>query len=192
MLRFRLIVSLCLLTLIACARFCFADGPFKYPVAQHGKGELKYINDLPVLTVAGTPEEIGEQIGVLGTRPARRMLDYPDDLLKHFHVEVARPYFLKAGAKLFDQFPADYRKEFAAVVRASGFDRDRFLLANTLFDVKKMIACSVFLAEADRSATGGPLLARNLDYPSLGYAEKYSLVTVYRPLGKHAFASVGF
>jgi predicted choloylglycine hydrolase len=37
------------------------------------------------------------------------------------------------------------------------------------------------------------LLGRNLDYPSLGYAHEYSLVTVYRPDGaRHAFASVGF
>src|SRR5262249_32944708 len=32
----------------------------------------------------------------------------------------------------------------------------------------------------------------NLDYPSLGYIHQYSLVTVYRPKGKRAFASVGF
>ena len=36
------------------------------------------------------------------------------------------------------------------------------------------------------------MLGRNLDYPSLGYAQEYSLVTVYRPTGKHAFASIGF
>src|SRR5262249_6700861 len=51
---------------------------------------------------------------------------------------------------------------------------------------------SAQLAEPARSATGGPLFGRNLDYPSLGYADKYSLVTVYRPNGKHAFVSVGY
>src|SRR5437660_12858773 len=69
-----------------------AEGPFRYPEARLGKGELKYVNGLPVLTVAGTPEEIGTQLGVLGAKPARRMLDYPDDLLKHFHAELARPW----------------------------------------------------------------------------------------------------
>src|SRR5262249_16285493 len=38
-----------------------------------------------------------------------------------------------------------------------------------------------------------PLMGRNLDYPSLGYAQDYSLVTVCKPAGaKHAFVSVGF
>src|SRR5262249_3989686 len=32
----------------------------------------------------------------------------------------------------------------------------------------------------------------NLDYLSLGYVHEYTLVTVYRPKGKLAFASVGF
>ena len=36
------------------------------------------------------------------------------------------------------------------------------------------------------------LFGRNLDYPSLGYIHEHTLVTVYRPTGKHAFASVGF
>ncbi|HLZ07855.1 MAG TPA: C45 family peptidase, partial [Chloroflexota bacterium] len=35
------------------------------------------------------------------------------------------------------------------------------------------------------------LFGRNLDYPTLGFLHEYSLVTVYRPTGKRAFASVG-
>src|SRR5438552_8602483 len=46
-----------------------AEKPFRYPEGKHGRGELKYVNGVPVLTVAGTPEEIGEQIGVLTIRP---------------------------------------------------------------------------------------------------------------------------
>src|SRR5438270_234554 len=45
------------------------------------------------------------------------------------------------------------------------------------------------------SAVGGrPLAGLGLsrDYPTLGAAHQYGLVTVYRPAGKRAFASVGF
>src|SRR6185312_9730081 len=63
---------------------------------------------------------------------------------------------------------------------------------NTFFDLKKSFACSAVLIDKDKSATGGPLLGRNLDYPSLGYIHRYSLVTVYRPKGKLAFAAVTF
>jgi hypothetical protein len=37
-----------------------AAASFRYTEAKHGKDELKYINDLPVLIVSGTPEEIGD------------------------------------------------------------------------------------------------------------------------------------
>ena len=30
--------------------------PFRYPEAKHGKGELRYIDHIPVLIVQGTPE----------------------------------------------------------------------------------------------------------------------------------------
>ena len=48
------------------------------------------------------------------------------------------------------------------------------------------------MVEADHSATGGPLFGRNLDFYTLGMLTKYSLVTVRRPGGKHAFVSIGF
>src|SRR5207253_1543570 len=82
--------------------------------------------------------------------------------------------------------------EMNAMAARAGVGADRMALGNTLFDIKKFFACSALLVEAGRSTTGGPLLGRNLDYPSLGYAQDYSLVTVYRPAGRHAFASIGF
>ena len=65
-------------------------------------------------------------------------------------------------------------------------------VANTLFDLKNTFECSALMVEPSRSATGGVLFGRNLDYPSAGYIHEHTLVTVYRPTGKHAFVSVGF
>jgi predicted choloylglycine hydrolase len=167
--------------------------PFCYPEGKYGKSELKYVNGLPVLTVAGTPEEIGSAIGVLAVQPGERMSRYPEDLLRQYHLQLLWRPLLSAGEKVVQRFPDDYHREMEAMARASGLDRDRFVMGNTLFDLKKVVACSALLVEPQRSATGGPLLGRNLDYPSLGYAQEYSLVTIYRPRGaKHAFASIGF
>jgi hypothetical protein len=46
-----------------------ADDGFRFPEARHGKGQLKYHQELPVLVVEGSPREIGEQIGVLAVKP---------------------------------------------------------------------------------------------------------------------------
>jgi hypothetical protein len=78
------------------------------------------------------------------------------------------------------------------MARAAGVDRDMLVVGNTLFDIKKFLACSALMVSKDRSATGSTLLARNLDHPSLGYIHEYTMVTIYRPRHGLAFATVGF
>jgi hypothetical protein len=167
-------------------------GPFRFPEARDGKAELKYVNGVPVLTVGGTPEEIGRAVGALAVKPGARVLEYPRDLLRVLSAERVMDWFVKGGNGMFRQFPPEYQKELEAMVKAAGVARDPVVVGNTFFDLKKVVACSAVLVQGERSATGGPLLGRNLDYPSLGYIHQYSLVTVYRPAGKHAFAAVGF
>jgi predicted choloylglycine hydrolase len=170
-----------------------AAEPFRFPTGKAGdKAELKYINDLPVLVASGTPEEIGSSVGALGLKSAAKALDYPRELLKFHNAEMLWNLFLTTGNAMVRHFPPEYSKELDALVKGARADRDKVVAGNTLFDLKKAFACSALMIEAERSATGAPLLGRNLDYPSLGYIQHYSLVTVYRPAGKHAFASVGF
>jgi len=170
-----------------------ADPPFRYPERRHGKAELKYVNGIPVLTVEGTPEEIGTGAGVLALQPGRRMADYPKDLLGEFGLSQLHWPLLLAGRQMMQQFPPDYRTELEAMYASAGLDSDRAVLGNTFYDLKKTVLCSALLISSERSTTGGPLLGRNLDYPPLGYAQEYSVVTVYHPRGaRHAFASVGF
>ena len=170
-----------------------AEGPFRYPAGRLGtSAELKYIDDLPVLTVASDPEEIGAAVGALALKPSARILSYTRDLLKADKAEASWPLFVRSGQGMVKHFPAAYRTEMDAVAKSSGADADVVTVANTFFDLKSTFACSVLAVEGSRSATGGVLFGRNLDYPSMGYIHEHTLVTVYRPAGKHAFASVGF
>jgi predicted choloylglycine hydrolase len=94
---------------------------------------------------------------------------------------------------MLQRFPSDYRTELEATYQAAGVPHDLAVLNNTFYDIKKTVLCSGLLVCGERSSTGGPLLGRNLEYPPLGYAQDYSLVTIYRAQGKkHAFALVGF
>ena len=181
-----------LLCLISTCGFVSAGEAFRYPAGKHGGAELRYVDSIPVLTVAGTPAEMGEAVGALALKPGARLLEYPRDLLKQRSVDLLWNTFLGSGRKMYKQFPAPYQEEMEAMSKAAGADRDLVIAGNTFFDLKKIFACSAVAIGKDRSATGGPLLARNLDYPSLGYVQHYSLVTVYRPKGKKSFASVGF
>jgi predicted choloylglycine hydrolase len=166
--------------------------PYRYPEAKHGKGLLNYVNGLPVLTLAGTPEEIGEQEAILSLKPAAKLLGYPRALLKAHGVDFAWPLIRKTGLGMYKHFPAEYQKELEAAAKAAEIDKETMIVGNTLFDIKKFIACSTLIVEPEQSATQQPLFGRNLDFPTLGYLQDYTLVSIYRPEGKHAFASIGF
>jgi len=104
------------LTFVARAR---ADEPFRYPEAKQGKGELRYVNQLPVLLVQGTPDEIGEQMGTLALKPASKLLKVADEFVKTQHLERVFPLLLKSGTFMTPQFPPPHLKELEAAAKAS-------------------------------------------------------------------------
>ncbi len=168
------------------------DVPFRYPEGSLGAAWLRYFDGVPVLSVAGSPSEMGTAIGALAVRAAPRMIGYPEDMLRHFRAGWLRRPLVWAGERMIRRLAPDLREEMDAIAAAAPIDRRQMVMGNTLFDIKKIMACSAFLVEPERSTTSTPLLGRNLDYPSQGYAHEYTLVTIYRPAGKRAFASVGF
>lgn len=164
----------------------FAEGRF-------GDAELKYIHEVPVLVVAGTPDEIGRQKAALTAQVTQALADYPRRLLERSGRGDHLPKCLEISKALAPNIPADHREELRAFAGQSGMDRDLGILANTMVDFYRgALACSSLIVAADHSATKGPLFGRNLDFYSLGVLDKYSLVTVHRPKGKRAFATIGF
>lgn len=159
---------------------------------RFGDAELKYINDLPVLIVSGTPAEIGRQKAVLTADALKAVSDYPRRLLDRSNHKDRLPRYQEMAKALAQQLPSDHRDELLAFAEQSGVDREMGILANTLADIYRNISCSSLIVDAERSATGGPLFGRNLDFYTLNLLDKHSLVTVHRPTGKHAFVAIGF
>jgi hypothetical protein len=167
--------------------------PFRYPTGKHGNGELRYIDGVPVLLVRGTPEEMGEQIGVLALKPARQILNLKDEFLKGQGWQWLFPVLVKAGNLMRHQFPPHHLKELDAAAKASGWPLDILVFGNAIPDLQKLARCSALIVELGRSDTGGCLFGRNLDWFSGRIPlHEYVLVTIYRPTGKHAFVSIGF
>lgn len=178
--------------LILWPHWATGTGLYSFREATAGSAELKYVNELPVLVVQGGPEDLGRQQAKLIADPAKRLLDFPRALVALMGRHAEWNHFLAKARQMSDQFPAEHRQELDAFAKAAGIDRDRLLAINTLMDVYGGFGCSSLIAESDRSATGSPIFGRNLDIFSLGVLQKYSLVIVYRPEGKHAFVSVSF
>src|SRR5262245_16865728 len=74
-----------------------AAEPFRYPEARAGKGELKTVAGIPVLLIQGTPEETGEQLGLLALKPASGVLKLLDGFVKERGWEKVYPFLLKTG-----------------------------------------------------------------------------------------------
>ncbi len=186
----RLFIACCLM-LVDTGAAC-ADEPFRFPEGKHGKGELKYVSGVPVLVVAGTPEEMGEQMGVLGLKPAAKGVAVFKEVLKQEKLDLLLPLLVAFGNKQLNKYPEAYRREFEALAKAGGVDRDFLVVANTFSDLRHLAGCSSLMVAPARSATGGALMGRNWDFPPVPGVHAYSLVIVYRPEGKHPFAVVSF
>jgi isopenicillin-N N-acyltransferase-like protein len=185
----RVLVALVALSTIS----ALGEETFRYREGKDGNGELKYINGLPVLVIEGTPEEMGRQQAALTREAAPRILEYPQRLLGLIGLKDRWAKFLERGRSLVPQIPGDHLAELDAFAETAGVDRDVLIGTNTMVDTYRGgFGCSSLIVEPERSATGGLLFGRNLDFYNLGILQKYGIVVVYRPENKHAFVSVGF
>ena len=183
---------LVIILLLACCPVTLAGPPFTYSAARHEAGELKFVNDVPILVVSGSPEEIGEQIGVLVLRHAQQLMQFPDDMLHKRNLQHLRPLLIQAGKTMFPQFPEHHRRELEAMAHWGQVSKDQLKFINTIDDLERIGGCSSITLLGERSTTGCPLMARNLDYNAPDYVPYYSLVTVYLAKDKLRFASIGF
>jgi hypothetical protein len=181
----------CLLSLSA-AVACGAEKRYFSEGRAEG-GELRYVGDVPVLFVAGTPDEIGRQKAALTGEATKTLIQFPTRMLEMLGAKEQMPRLLARCMLLLPQFPNDHAAEMRAFSKASGMAEDLCVGGTTLMDAYRgNWGCSSLIVDANRSQTGQPLFARNLDFPTFGFLDKYNLVTVAAPKGKRKFVSVGW
>jgi predicted choloylglycine hydrolase len=113
-------------------------------------------------------------------------------LKKFIRSEVQRFIALAAAGKFEAQLLPEHRDEVAALGKESHLDPREALLAQCFLDLTPMVACSTIALPPEASPDGVARFGRNLDFPSLNIADKYSTLFVYHPEGRYAFASVGW
>jgi predicted choloylglycine hydrolase len=156
---------------------------------------LQYLDGIPVLTLAGSPEEIGRQAGTLVLPSIQPLLGSAQELLRAQGLSAAWPVVRLASRAMLANAPKDYRTELTAIVEAVGPAEeleDLLIVANAMIELRRLGGCSALIIEDARTAGDGPLFGRNMDLDPLGFLHNYSLVAIVRPDGKHAFASIGF
>jgi len=166
----------------------------QFKEATHGPASLTLVEGVPLVHVYGTPEQMGEQQGaLLGPQLSLLVDQYLNKYLRSFGKDLGlRGSVLKLSHRMEKSIPRRYIEEMKALAKSAGVAYEDVLLANTVFDIRRAVFCSTFVALGERSADGRPIFGRNLDFPSLGVAHKYSCVIVYHPKQGRAVASVTF
>ncbi len=135
----------------------------------------------PIARYTGTPEDIGAAAGQSDPRRVRslmRMMALRSLPARWFHPQ--RVTSLIAG------IAPDHRAEIRALARASGVNEASMLAANVLVDSQ----CSALVSP---STEHQPLrVARNMDFFPATTLGQRTMLTILRPTGKHAFASIGW
>ena len=145
----------------------------------------------PVVELRGTPEQLGEEHG--------KDLAKPIDFLHTHYLKVylggGTQRFLALGAaKLFENyFRPEHLKEAGALAKETGMDERETVLAQCFLDLSPMNACSTITLPASAAPDHVARFGRNLEFPSLGVADKFSTVFVYHPDGgRYGFVSIGW
>lgn len=188
----RLGVALAALALsLALSCGAYAASPAVFSPQRVEGGELRYVEGIPVAVLSGSPEAMGRQHAELFGAAAKPALALPKRFAKEYGLEAFFPFIAQAGRGLVAQAPQRHQRELQSIAKHTGFGDAEIVVANTLLELRR-VGCSSIIVEPPRSAAGGPLLGRNFDFLTLGELHRYSVVTVYRPEGLHAFAAVGF
>ena len=152
-------------------------------MAEQGAGKCP----IPIHVVSGGPEEMAAAYAkAMGPTAKTLMPQY----LRKFLPPAAYELGLSAS-KLFEKFiPAEHWAELVAMAKAAGMSQDEALLGNVFVDLMPTTMCSTIALSETASEDHVPRMGRNLDFPGMGVAEDQSVVVVYKPKGRNAFASV--
>jgi isopenicillin-N N-acyltransferase-like protein len=185
-------VAMCGLALLA---GCSRSQPGSVAVAAPAPAVVPAPPPAPAWTGAlvelrGTPEEIGQEHGEDLQRPIQFL---HDNYLKVYLGSTTQRFLALGAARLFENYILpEHLAEVDALARQTGMDERETVLAQCFLDLSPMEACSTITLPASAAPDHVARFGRNLEFLSLGVADKYSTVFIYHPKGRYAFASVGW
>lgn len=140
----------------------------------------------PDLVVSGSPADMGSAVG-------KHFKDTIQDVVTNYVHKLAGANLQQlylAAAGYAQGIPQPYIEEMQALAKAAEVAYEDILLGNVIVEILQLNACSVAVIDPSRSASGGMLFARNLDFIDLGLLHKTTTLIEYRPTGKRAFVNI--
>ncbi len=185
-----------LLTVLAMAQQPPAPPATAAAVKEVPHGRLETLNGYRVLTVDGTPAEMGRAYGTLVGDTVRRVV--ADLITNGVAADADARRNLHAGSAMMARFqPPEYLEELQALAAAAAVKYEDLLLLQYFGDVARAIEgpghsplCTSFAVLPPAAAGRTCIVGRNFDYFDRGIGDYASLLVVYRPAGRLPFVTV--
>jgi isopenicillin-N N-acyltransferase-like protein len=144
----------------------------------------------PIVELRGDGAQLGDQQGQqLGGQIRFLIQNYLNVYLK----TDAQRFAAAGAAMLYEaQLPQSYRDEIASLASAAQIDEKQAMLAQCFLDLTPMTACSTITLPSQASPDAVPRFGRNLDFTALNVADKNTVVMIFHPTGKYAFAAISW
>lgn len=192
------------LLLAAAGTFCFwlsfswqahlqqrpAVGTNPVPTQDISRARIETIDGIRILHLYGSPAQMGEQHGRLLKDEIQLLVEH---YLHKFFDKQSRSIGMHSAKHFFQPYiPQTYLDEMRALALSADISFETVLLAQCFLDINRILGCSTVALAPDSNAMGESLLLRNLDFPSLGLAEKHSIVIVRHPHRGRSTVTVGW
>ncbi|HWE01717.1 MAG TPA: C45 family peptidase [Tepidisphaeraceae bacterium] len=174
-------VCICLLLHLSAAGL-FAQSPATQSAAAF---------PIPIVQLHGSSADMGSQQGQRLAAPIKLL---HEKYLTVFLGSPTKRVIAIAAARAFERhFLPEHLAEVTALARQSGVDTDETALGQCFLDLAAMSACSTITLPAEASPDHIARFGRDLDFPSLDVADKYTTILVFRPDdGRFQFVSIGW
>ena len=157
--------------------------------ATHGRGSLSLgPGGLPILRLKGSPEEMGEQHGVLLKDQIRVLMQIYVPAFLGSDLDSAR----REAKAFLPHISERHRRELRALAKASGQTFGDVLLGHCFPDQYRAWGCSCVTATGAARGAAGPLFGRNLDFIDMGFLHRFSLIVIFEPDQGPRFVSLTF
>jgi hypothetical protein len=174
---------------ITCARSQFptpADGDW-----TEGRGRLAVRGGWRFLHLEGSPREMGLQHGRLLRPVVQRLFEEYMRMIRCFRM-LSRAELLRRGRRLEPHIPAPCLEEMRGLADGAAMAYDDTLIAHTFLESVQAVQCSCFAAHGAATRDGELVFGRNLDFVSMGIAQRCGLVIFCKPDRGIPFISIAW
>jgi len=159
-------------------------------VASRASG-LRMVHGIRVLSLAGTPEEMGRRHGELLGEDVRWVVGA---VIRGSVAPEAegRREFIGRVKEMEKWLPESWKRELRALASSAAVDYWELVALQLFGDVERAQLCSSFAVFGRATAGGECIVGRNFDYWYEDVARRASVIIDYRPAGAHRFVTLSW